>query len=352
MIRVLVVEDSLVVQELLVHILSSDQEIQVVGVAQDGAEAISIVERLRPDVITMDIHMPRMNGFEAAQKIMETCPTPIIMVTGSYEIEDTYKSFQAMEAGALYVIKKPEGIGHPHYKAEAIEITRIVKLMSEVKMVRRWTRLGKDSSSNVIVDKSGRNTSKPEIKGVVVGASTGGPAVLRTIFAALPKDFPVPIIAVQHMSPGFIDGFVTWINMVTGFPARIAYDGETLSPGQAYFAPDNRHILVGAGNHIVLVKGKDLYGLCPSVAQLFHSAGEVWNKNAIGVLLTGMGVDGAEELKFMREKGAITVAQDEESCVVFGMPERAIKLGAAQHILNPNGIAKLLSYLVKPEESE
>ena len=138
--------------------------------------------------------------------------------------------------------------------------------------------------------------------------------------------------------------------MTTGFQAHIAYDGEILAPGQAYFAPDNRHILVGAGNRVVLVKGNSINELCPSVAQLFKSAAEVWNRQAIGVLLTGMGADGAEELKIMREKGAVTVAQDEESCVIFGMPGRAIKLGAAQYILDPNGIARLLSYLVQPED--
>jgi two-component system chemotaxis response regulator CheB len=352
MIRVLVAEDSPVARELLIHILVSDPEIQVVGVANDGAESVSAVERLRPDVVIMDIYMPRMNGFEATKKIMERRPTPIIMVTGSYNAEDTYKTFQAMDAGALHMLKKPEGIGHPHYKDEAVELIRIVRLMSEVKVARRWPRHVRDGSAATIVNKFSKNTSRPEIKGVVVGASIGGPAVLRTIFTALTKDFSVPILAVQHMLPGFIDCFVAWITMTTGFPARIAHDGEILSAGQAYFAPDNHHILVGAENRVVLVECDGRKGSCPSVARLFNSAAEVWNRNAIGVLLTGMGSDGAEELKFMRENGAVTVAQDEESCVVFGMPERAIELGAAQYILDPDGIAKLLSYLVRPEEGK
>jgi two-component system chemotaxis response regulator CheB len=352
MIRVLVVDDSPVAQELFVHILSSDPEIQPAGVANDGVDALAAVERLRPNVILMDIHMPRMNGLEATKKIMETHPTPIIMVSGSYSPEDTYKSFQAMNAGALYLLKKPEGIGHPRYQDEASELTKIVRLMSEVKMVKRWPRPGKDDSPTTIAHKPGQNLPRPEIKGVVVGASTGGPAVFHTILTALPKAFPVPILAVQHMSLGFIDSFVTWITMTTGFPARIARHGEMLSPGQAYFAPDNHHILVGTGDRIILVEGNSQNGLCPSVAQLFNSAAEVWNRNVVGVLLTGMGLDGAEELKFMREKGAVTVAQDEDSCVVFGMPGSAIKLGAAQYVLDPGEIAKLLSDLVRPEESK
>ncbi len=348
-IRVLVVDDSHSVTEFLTYVLNSDPRIKVVGAAYDGREAIEAVQRVKPDVITMDIHMPGMNGFEATRSIMEKCPTPIVIVSGSASIREVATNFQALEAGALAVTARPDGIGHINHDRSAKELVDTVKLMSEVKVVKRWVR----SKPNPALASTGTlraiAQSHAPIQVVAIGASTGGPLVLRTIFSLLPKDLPVPLLVVQHMTPGFTRGFVEWLADSSGFPAHVAAAGESLLPGQAYIAPDDFHMGVNRDHRIVLTKDKRENGMRPAASWLFRSVESVFGQNAAGVLLTGMGVDGVEELKRLREAGAITIAQDEETSVVHGMPGQAIKIGAATHILSPENIAKLLGTLATKE---
>ena len=266
MIKVMIVEDSPVARDLLVYIFSSDPEIQVVGVAGNGMEAIEMAKQKRPDVITMDIHMPRMNGIEATRRIMETQPTPIVIVSAS--------------------------------------------------------------------------------------TSTGGPIALKTILSDLPQNLSVPLLIVQHIAMGFIGGFVEWLGGTSHFPLSIASHGEHPLPGHGYVAPDGFHLGVGSDTRIVLTDHAPENGLRPSVAYLFRSVAEVFGPNAVGVLLSGMGRDGAEELKIMKEKGAITIAQDRESSVVYGMPGEAIKLGAAKYVLPPEGIADILTTLMSDRKEK
>ena len=346
MIRVLIVEDSPVEQELLSHILSADPQITVAGIAKDGEVALSSVEQLKPDVVTMDIHMPKLNGFDTTRRIMESNPLPIIIVSGSYNTSDADKSFHAIEAGALAIVRKPPGLGHPDYLSDAAELIKTVKTMSEIKVVRRWPRFRKETqlpphptvAAKVATDK---------IRIVAIGASTGGPAVIQEIFSALPKDLSVPLLVVQHMALGFMENFVKWLGATTGFPSHIAVNGEYPAPGHAYFAPDGLHMLVGRDHRIVLSNEGPENGLRPAVARLFRSVAETFGANSAGVLLTGMGRDGADDLKLLRGKGAMTVAQDEESSIIFGMPGEAARLGAAEFILPPERIAGLLAQLVK-----
>ncbi len=351
MIRVLIVEDSPIEQDLLVHILCADPQIMVVGIANDGEKALSAVERLKPDVITMDIYMPKLNGFDATRRIMESNPLPIIIVSGNFTANDADKSFHSMEAGALAIVRKPVGLGHPDYPKDAAELIRTVKTMSEVKVVRRWPRMRRETMF-LPLPAVAKQVSREEIRVVAIGASTGGPEVFRKVFSALPKDLPVPVLGVQHMAMGFMEHFVKWLSASTGFPSHIAINGEYLTPGHAYFAPDGLHMMVGKNHRIVLSHEDPENGLRPAVACLFRSVAETYGGNAMGVLLTGMGRDGAEELKLLRNKGALTIAQDEESSIVFGMPGEAVKLGAAEYILPPERIAGLLAQLKIDKKKE
>jgi two-component system chemotaxis response regulator CheB len=348
MIRVLVVEDSPSVSELIVHILNSDLGIRVVGTASDGEEALRAAERLKPDIITMDIHMPKMNGLDASRRIMETHPIPIVVVSASFERGEVEKTFRALEAGALAVVQKPSGAGHPDQQETSAQLISTVKAMSEVKMVRRWARHSLPSAVHA-APPMGDDDLKPsqfEVKVVAIGASTGGPLVLQTILSDLPRDFHVPILVVQHIAPGFLQGFADWLGRSSNVPVEIATQGERMVSGHVYLAPDGFQMQVGLGGSIDLTTGEPENGLRPSVSNLFRSVANAYGRLAIGVLLTGMGKDGAVELGLMKEKGSITIAQDEESSVVHGMPGEAIRLGAASYVLSPHRIAPALTTLV------
>jgi two-component system chemotaxis response regulator CheB len=346
MIRVLIVEDSPVAQEFLIHILTSDPEIRVAGVAENGLEALDLVRQNRPDVITMDIHMPIMDGFEATRKIMETTPTPIVIVSGSARTKEVASTFRAIEAGALAVVMRPPGIGHPDHDAAARELIQTVKLMSEVKVVRRIPQRARERVSPRPADFQGSKTVM-DIQVAAIGASTGGPPVLQRILSGLPHDLSFPVLMVQHIARGFIEGFAGWLSETSRFPVHIASHGGHPLPGHGYIAPDGFHMGIEGGPVIVLSDHAPENGLRPSVSHLLRTVARVSGSKAVGVLLTGMGRDGVEELKAMKEKGAITIAQDEESSVVHGMPGEAINIDAATYVLPPEGIAKLLASLSK-----
>lgn len=347
MIRVLVVEDSPTVREFLIQILRSDPAIEVVGTAETGEEALEAVERTRPDIITMDVHMPRMNGFDATRRVMETHPTPIVIVSGTTDFTDTAKAFRAIESGALAVLQKPSGAGHPDHERSTSELIRTVKVMSEVKVVRRWPRYrAAEVAPEVSCCKEIRlPTAQSHPKIIAIGASTGGPPVLQTILAGLPRSFPIPVLIVQHIAAGFTQGFVEWLAQSSSLPVHIPAHGQSILPGQAYVAPDGLHMVVGADGRVQLRSDEPENGLRPSVACLFRSVTKAYGQSAVGVLLSGMGKDGAWELKSMKEQGAITIAQDQDTSVVHGMPGEAIKLGGATYVLPPEKICLALTSL-------
>lgn len=345
MIKVLVVEDSIVIQALLLHILGSDPELTVIGVATNGKEAIEAVERYRPDVITMDIHMPQMDGLTATRRIMETYPTPIIIVSGS-QTSFADKAMRAMEAGALTILNKPAGLGSREYTLSAKELVQTVKLMSEIKMVKRWHR-----PKAAATPTTAAGPTPSDVKLLAIGASTGGPVAIQKILAGLGRNFAVPVLVVQHMAAGFIDGFVNWLNETTEFPVRVAAHGDRPLAGHGYVAPSGFQMEVEIGPRIALHRRVATDSSpCPSVARLFGSVADILGRHSIGVLLTGMGKDGATELKRLKDKGAVTIAQDRQSSVIFGMPGEAVALDAATYVLGLDAIAPMLLSLTAKKE--
>jgi two-component system chemotaxis response regulator CheB len=338
-IRVLVAEDSPVARELLVSIFESAPGLQVVGTARNGAEAVRLAKRLKPDVIAMDVHMPEMDGFEATRRIMAETPRPIVLVSASFVKDERDLTFNALKSGALSVLEKP-GMYDPPERHELL-IAQL-KLMSEVKVVRRWLESAKPASvgQQVVLKSSLREgNGQPKFQLVAIASSTGGPGILAQILGQLPADFPLPILVVQHITQGFSAGLAGWLNQQTPLNVRLAGQGDELQPGQVLIAPDDYHMVVNSAGLISLSKEPSCHRLRPSANQLFYSVARVYGATAIGIILTGMGDDGAEGLRTMRQSGARTIAQDKNSCVVFGMPAVAIELGAAEQVLPANKIA-------------
>jgi two-component system, chemotaxis family, protein-glutamate methylesterase/glutaminase len=343
-VQVLIVDDSTAVRMLLAHILESDPRISVIGKAANGREALEFVTRRRPDVILMDVLMPEMDGFEATRLIMETRPVPIVICSAGSNTREAATLFRLMEAGAVACVETPVGSDHRDFEERVANLLQTVKLMSEVKVVRRWAH-AKRTDVALAASKPSRR-SGPAVRLVGIGASTGGPPVLQTILAGLPKDFPAPVLIVQHIAAGFLSGLVEWLNQTTGLQIHIAAYGIQPLPGHVYLAPDEFHMGVADGGRLILSKEEPTHGLRPSVSYLFRSLADVCGANAVGVLLTGMGRDGADELKMMKDRGAVTIVQDRETSVVHGMPGAAIALDAATTVLPADKIASVLVEMV------
>ena len=349
-ISVLVVDDSPVARDFLVHVLSGP-DITVIGTASNGEEAVEFVKRKRPDVITMDIYMPGMGGLEATRRIMQTNPVPIVIVSGNWDPNEVVTTFRAMEAGALAIVQRPQGIGHPGHEATIKELLQTVRLMSEVKVVRRWPRYIAKPSVAETHPHNLPTGVHDEIEVIAIGASAGGPLVLQAVLSKIPKDFAAPVLIVQHVATGFLAGMVGWLSETSGIPISIASAGEMVLPGHAYFAPDGFHMGIEHGGILLLEKGAREHGARPSVSYLFRSVAKVYGRNAVGILLTGMGSDGADAMKLLKEKGAVTIVQDKESSVVYGMPASAVELGAVLYVLSPKQIPAALMDLTKKHKT-
>ncbi len=343
MIRVMIAEDSLVMREYLTHLINQQPDMEVVGVASNGAEAVQAVKQLKPHIVVMDSNMPVLDGFRATRQIMEETPTPIVIASASLSPQELATTFKAVEAGALAILAKPVGLGHPQFEAATNEFLQTIRLMSEVKVIRRRNLARPAGSKLAIVEE---NKGKIRDGVVAIGASTGGPQVIQTILGLLDKSLAAPVLIVQHISPGFVQGFVDWLVKTTQFPVSLATAQVRMVPGQAYVAPDGFHLGVDGGGRLVLSEAPPENGLRPAVSFLFRSVASTFGRNAVGVLLSGMGRDGAAELKLLRDLGAVTIAQDQDSAVIYGMPGEAVKLGAATHVASPAEIARIINRTV------
>lgn len=347
-IDVLVVDDSRVARMLLINVLESDPQIRVMSAVESGQAALEFLLNNKPDVVVMDIQMPRLDGFETTRRIMETHPVPIVICTATTDPKELATTFRALEAGAVACLGKPTSREHPEYEVLARNLVDTVKAMSEVRLVRRWPR----SRLRLLENSPAGVPGNDRDLGVIgMGASTGGPPVLQTILAGLPKDFPSPILIVQHIASGFLNGLVEWLNETTGFQVHIAAHNTFPLNGHVYFAPDDLHMGLSRSGRILLARKESENNVRPAISYLFRSLAEFCGPRAIGVLLTGMGKDGANELKLMKEYGAATIAQDRDTSVVHGMPGEAIEIGGATYILPAEKIADTLVTLVNRQQA-
>jgi two-component system chemotaxis response regulator CheB len=337
--RVLVAEDSVTARRLLVEMLQTDPGIAVVGEARNGIEAVDLTVRLRPDLVTMDIRMPKMDGFEATRQIMVEAPTPIVIVSAVSNLREVEVSMHALRLGALTVLAKPSGPDVPDFEEQRHRLLQTVKAMAQVKVVRRWPdRLPAAAALPA-------TRIHPRI--VAMAASTGGPAALAHILTHLPADFTLPVLIVQHIARGFVDGFANWLNTSCALRVKVAEHGEPLQPRTVYVAPDDRHLGVADESTVAVTASPAVDGFRPSGTALFDSVARVFGNTAVAVVLTGMGVDGVAGLRAVRLAGGRILAQDEDSSVVFGMPGAAVAAGLADATVPLEAIAARLLELAR-----
>lgn len=328
MLRVLLAEDSVTIRDLLTAILQSDPSVEVVGQASDGLEAVELAKKLCPDLVIMDIHMPNLDGFEATKRIMIEAPTPIVIVSASADAGDVEVSLNALRAGALTIIRKPSGPAADGFERDRTFFLETIRSMSQVKVVRHWPQ------PTPVTPAPGLARENRSPAGIIcIASSTGGPAALNRILLDLPPDFPVPILIVQHMASGFIEGLAQWLNKGCALRVKVAEEGESLAAGTVYLAPDGSHLGLGGRTRVALSPEPAIGGFRPAATFLFRSAAEAYGPQAVAVVLTGMGDDGVAGLAAVHERGGRVLAQDEATSVVYGMPKAAAATGLVHRVL-------------------
>ncbi len=341
-IRVLVVDDSPLIRTVLVAMLDATPGFQVVGQASDGQQAIRMTSELRPDVITMDIRMPRLDGLEATRQIMSATPTPIVVVANSIYSADLNIAFSAIAAGALTVVEKPQGLDPASYDVVREQLATAIRLVADVQLVALRHRPMAPARAEFRQLSEMRKSVLP-IEIIAVAASTGGPGTLKRILSALPESMAIPIVIVQHITPGFGPGFAQWLDGSTPLKVALATNGERVSPGKVLIAPEGSHLVLNPGGVIRLEQSPPIKGLRPSATRLFDSIAQAYGFTAVGVVLSGMGDDGVEGLENLHAAGGYIIAQREDTCVVFGMPQVAIQRGIVNRVSTPEEIAKAFS---------
>lgn len=328
-------DDSPLVRTWIADAVDAHPHFEVVATAADGIEAVRHNLALRPDVITMDLRMPGADGFTAIARIMSERPAPILVITAEPEAPN---AFRALSLGALDVIEKPASLEAGDAFTE--NLARRLRLLAGTPVIRHVRGVRNEPREQVAPQVARRRTAL-----VAIAASLGGPRALGRLLRALPLPYPLPIVVVQHMAEGFTAGLVRWLQQETGRDVVEAKDGDVLLPGRVLFAPAGRHMEVRRGR-VELHDGPPQHGFRPSASPLFRSVAESYGDEACGVILTGMGDDGADGMVVLRDTGALTVAQSRESCVVFGMPRAAIEAGGVEEVLPLEAIGPLLSELV------
>ena len=366
MIRAIVIDDVSTVRIALKRILTEEGDIQIVAEGRNGKDAVTLTQKLRPDIVLMDVDMPQKDGLEATREIMAQSATPILIVTSSSVYDARGMPFSAIESGALDVFSKPSIAGTDSWQTVGMNLRRAVRTLSQVKVISR--RRPPRSSRTVPAHPDPRPKQEPEApvrapretrprvkpgdepRLIAVGASTGGPMVVRQILQALPETFSIPMVLVQHIGDEFVAGLVEWLDKNSPVHVVLAKEGATLLPRQLAVAPGGIHIRVTDGLTIRYDDGPMLHHCKPAVDVMFHSVARTVGAEAAAILLTGMGRDGADGLKAIRTAGGITIAQDEASSTVYGMPAAAVELGAAKYVLPPPAIGHWLSKLTQDRQ--
>ncbi len=339
-IKVLVVDDSSFMRKSLTYILESDLSIKVIGVAEDGVEAIQKVKELHPDVVLLDIMMPKMDGFMALQHIMHESPTPILMVSALMR-KDQSIAIKSLEYGAIDFIAKPSG--QISYDIDKIRDEIIAKVKTVAKVDVK--KLVLPSFDKIIQKKCIQKIQK---RIVVIGASTGGPRAVVTVLSALPRNIPAAILVVQHIVPEFVPSFADRLRWESVLEVTVAEEGETLDPGRVLVAP-SRHtkIVKDGGQKRISIDDRCLYDFnAYAVDYAMESAAGAYGDEALGVLLTGMGSDGAKGMKGIKNSGGSTIAEDPSTCIVFGMPRAAIELGCVDRVVPLPEIAQAIMEMI------
>ncbi|PLX96826.1 MAG: chemotaxis response regulator protein-glutamate methylesterase [Desulfuromonas sp.] len=340
MIRLLIADDSSLTRTVLRDLLSRDPEIQIVAEVENGLTAVQKTAELRPDLIIMDVIMPVMDGLTAVAEIMADIPTPILVLSANIDPSDSLNAFNAIRLGALDVMAKPEGIVTEAFNEVAAQLIARIKELARVRVIHHFRRQRETLLPTPPPDGQHRI--------LAIGASTGGPKAILHLLKALPADIGASILIVQHISSGFAPGFAAWLHQESDLTVRIAQEGEILQPGIALVAPNHRHMVVQKGR-IHLNDAVPRNCCRPSVDVLFESlATHDLAPSVVALLLTGMGRDGAAGMAALYRRGAHTIAQNETSCAVFGMPKSAISLNAAHQVLSLEEIPAAVTRLLHP----
>jgi two-component system, chemotaxis family, protein-glutamate methylesterase/glutaminase len=352
-IKVFLVEDSPVALTILQKLLESALDIEVVGTARDGIEALEKIPTAAPDVVCTDLLMGKMGGLELTRQLMMHYPRPILVVSQAVQQTDTDNIFQLLEAGAVDVFAKPKTGLKEDYDRSKDALLYKIRVLSGVKVFQKRLHTPPSVSMTAtptvavpkrpILEPSGSNP----LKILAIGGSTGGPQAFYKILSKLPADFPLPIVCIQHISEGFLAGLVGWLDAACLLKVKIAEAGEKPLSGRAYYAPEGHHLGIDRQGRFTYSAAPPVSSHRPSVSVTFQALAEVYGAETIGVLLTGMGRDGADGMKAIAQTGGLTIAQDEASSVIFGMPHEAIQLGAVQHVLDIGDIAPFLIKAVR-----
>lgn len=344
-IKVLVVEDSVFTRKAITRMLESDEEIEVIGVTGSGKEAIELAERLDPDVVTLDVMLPDMDGLSVLSTLMQEFPLPVIIVSALNK-QAIVSGLAALELGAIDVIEKPTSLASDEIYHIARRLIASVKAASKLKQMVKKYNVRKPRRSFI-----GHWSGEKKFKVVAIGSSSGGPAALKTLLSSLPDDFSAPILIAQHMPKPFTNHFAERLNKYTKLTAHEAKDGDVVEAGKVFIAPGDKHMLVQrsciTGKVTIRLTDEPRDAICkPSIDLLFHSVANTFGDRCIGVLLSGMGKDGVSGMLAIKRRGGKCIVQDEASCIIFGMPKAAIEAGAVDEVVPIEQMGEYLSSLV------
>jgi two-component system, chemotaxis family, protein-glutamate methylesterase/glutaminase len=335
-IKVLIVEDSLIALELLQRILRDSAEVEIVGTARNGREALELIPTANPDVICTDLHMAPIDGLELTKEVMAKFPRPILVISNSVQEDDTRNIFGLLQAGAVDIFPKPMSGDYTEYE----QVKQ--RLLAKIQMLSQVTVKARSLNPTHSVDPSAIAQAPNALKAIAIGASTGGPQAIHKILTSLPPNFSAPIICAQHIGEGFLAGLINWLKEDTQLNVKIAHIGEIPAPNTVYFAPERSHLEFDAEGKFIYSNFTASTGTCPSIDTLFRAVARRYGKASASILLTGMGNDGVIGTEAVAAAGGLTISQSEQSCLVFGMAKLAIATGSVQQVLNVDEIAPFL----------